>query len=214
MTAPRRRTGRRPGPTNTRNEILHAGRKLFAERGFDGTSMRAIAAEADVDAALIGHYFGGKEGLFEAVMELPVDPVALAAQLTKAPLDELPAHLVATFLQVWEGPDTGPAMVSVMRRAIGDPAQLESLRSFMAGAVLGPVMPRLAHYGAPEQVHARLSLVASLLLGTMVTRHVLHLDPLHQMTRDDLAALLLPTVTHYLVDELPFDPAHLEGNPA
>ena len=76
-----RRMGRRPGRPDTRAAILASAQKLFAGKGFDGVSVRAIAADAGVDPAMINHYFDGKEGLFQAAMDLPVRPAETMARM-------------------------------------------------------------------------------------------------------------------------------------
>ncbi|MFC6932138.1 helix-turn-helix domain-containing protein [Actinomadura yumaensis] len=77
--------GRRPGPTETREAILASARELFAEKGYDGASLRAIAREAGVDPALVHHFFGNKEGVFIAAMRFPVDPGRLLPVIMAAP---------------------------------------------------------------------------------------------------------------------------------
>ena len=66
--------GRRPGSTNTRDTILEVARRLFAERGYDGASVRRIAESAGVDPAMINHHFGSKEQLFLDALAVPIDP--------------------------------------------------------------------------------------------------------------------------------------------
>ena len=107
------RTGRRRGQPHTRQQILDAARELFAERGYAGTSMRAIGAAAGVDPALVHHYFGTKEELFRAVLDVPVDPEVLLRQIGGASGAETPARFVQTFLNVWDSAETGPQMVSL-----------------------------------------------------------------------------------------------------
>src|SRR3982751_1808342 len=74
------RTGRRPGNQDTREAILASARQAFAERGFDGASIRHIATGAGVDPALVHHYFGAKDQLFLAALQVPVDPGTLLPQ--------------------------------------------------------------------------------------------------------------------------------------
>ncbi len=97
-SAPR---GRRPGPTETREKILAEARDLFAEKGYDGASLRAIARAAGVDPALVHHFFGNKEGVFIEAMRFPVDPSVVLPRIMGAPRDRLGEALVRTFLDVW-----------------------------------------------------------------------------------------------------------------
>jgi len=195
--------GRRPGTSSARDDILGAARVLFAERGYDGASTRAIASAAAVDPALINHYFGGKEGLFQAVMELPVHVIELAAQvLSDATPADLADRMLDAFLLIWESPDTAPAMTSLLRRSLADPDRIASIRAFMTAVVLQPAAARL--HGIPAQeARLRLSLVATTLVGTMVVRRIVCLEPLASMPSEQLRAWLLPTVTRCLTGELP-----------
>ncbi|MDQ3789684.1 MAG: TetR/AcrR family transcriptional regulator, partial [Actinomycetota bacterium] len=98
-----RRRGRRPGGTDTREALLNAAREVFIEQGFDGATVRAIAGRAGVDAAMVNHWFGGKEGLFaEAVLKLPFNPQDIVEILVGAPADDIGQTIVRTFLTRWD----------------------------------------------------------------------------------------------------------------
>ncbi|HEX2131257.1 MAG TPA: helix-turn-helix domain-containing protein, partial [Actinophytocola sp.] len=100
--APRRR-GRRPGGTDTRAALLDAARAVFSEHGYDGATVRAIAARAEVDAAMVNHWFGSKEGLFaEAVLKLPFNPRDVVERLLDGEVDSLGERIVRTFITVWD----------------------------------------------------------------------------------------------------------------
>ena len=96
--------GRRPGGPDTRGQILAAARKSFADKGFGGTTIRAVAAEAGVDPALVHHYFGSKDDLFLAALEIPVDPRALVPAVFEAGVDGGGERLLRLFLSVWDDP--------------------------------------------------------------------------------------------------------------
>src|SRR5258706_15310717 len=98
------RTGRRPGNQDTREAILAAARRAFSERGFDGASIRAIATSAGVDPALVHHYFGSKDQLFVATMQLPIDPSQFLPKVFEGGIDGVGERLVRTFLQLWDSP--------------------------------------------------------------------------------------------------------------
>ncbi|MFD4431862.1 TetR family transcriptional regulator, partial [Nocardia sp. NPDC058497] len=117
-TARSGRTGRRPGNSDTRAAILDAARIRFADTGFDKTSIRAIAGDADVDPALVHHYFGTKQQLFAAVVEFPADPEATLNATDHAPLDELGPTIVRTVVGVWDSP-AGPGIVAMVRSMFG-----------------------------------------------------------------------------------------------
>ncbi|HEX2288832.1 MAG TPA: helix-turn-helix domain-containing protein, partial [Pseudonocardiaceae bacterium] len=99
-----RRSGRRPGNQDTRQSILDAARAMFAERGFDGASIRAIATEAKVDPALVHHYFGTKDKLFLESMNMPLNPAELVPKALSGPREEVGERLVRLVLSVWDSP--------------------------------------------------------------------------------------------------------------
>src|SRR5690348_11114784 len=110
--------GRRPGPSSTRQEILEAARLLFAQRGYQATTMRAIAAEAGVNAALLHHYYGSKEQLLVAAMNLPLNPPERIRELRDAgPREQLGERIVRFFVQTWRDPETGPPLQALLRAA-------------------------------------------------------------------------------------------------
>lgn len=196
--APSRRTGRRRGRPETRQEIVDAARELFAERGFTGTSIRAIGAAASVDPALVHHYFGTKEGLFRAVLQMPVDPEDLVRQIIGAGGAETPRRLVETFLGVWDSPETGPAMVGFLRRALADQHSTELLRDFFGATVLRTATSLLLGEVDSVDADSRVALVMSQMVGVVVLRKVLAVEPLASMSVERLAAELTPTISRYL----------------
>src|SRR5256886_17585982 len=112
------RTGRRPGNQDTREAIVEAARKAFAERGYDRASIRAIATSAGVDPALVHHYFGTKDELFLATVQAPMDPAVLLPQGLDGDVKELPERLLRTFLSVGDHPVTGPAAPAPVRSRV------------------------------------------------------------------------------------------------
>lgn len=197
------RTGRRPGESGTRTAILAAARDLFAHRGFAATSIRAVAAAAGVDAALVHHYFGTKNGLFRAVLELPIDPESVIGPILAVGADEAPGALVRAFLQVWDGPETGPAMVGFLRRTLAEPGTEDLMRDFLGATVLRHLADRLLTGLDPIEAAARVGLVLSQLLGIAIARRVLRIEPIAGMPAEDLAAALTPTIARYLRGEIP-----------
>src|SRR5256886_13037811 len=107
------RTGRRPGTGGTREKILAAARSRFGQEGYDGTTIRGIAAGAGVDPAMVPHYFGSKEGVFLAAVEFPVDPAVFIPRLLEPGLDGLGERLVSFFLETWDSP-AGRAFLGVV----------------------------------------------------------------------------------------------------
>src|SRR5438093_12163194 len=102
------RTGRAPGTGGTRGKILAAARSRFGQEGYDGTTIRGIAAGAGVAPALVPHYFGSKEGVFLAAVEFPVDPAEFVPRLLAPGIDGLGERLVTFFLENWDSPSGSP----------------------------------------------------------------------------------------------------------
>lgn len=197
-----RRTGRRPGNSGAKEEILATARTAFAEGGYDGTSVRQIASGAGVDPALVHHYFGTKDKLFLAVVQPPFDPARLMAQIHADGADGLPERLVRTFLGVWEGPVSGPAMQSLIRGGVAHRATGRLLREFFARQIVRHLGGVVGDRVAADELPLRASLVASQLFGLAVTRYVLEFEPLAGTPLDDVAAAVAPTVERYLFGDL------------
>ncbi|WBB67316.1 TetR family transcriptional regulator [Micromonospora sp. WMMD812] len=195
-----RRTGRRPGNPDTREAILGAARAAFAERGFDAASIRAIAAAAGVDPALVHHYFGSKDQLFLAAMRAPVDPRELLPTVLAGDRDGLGERLVRMFLGVWDSP-AGSAGVALLRSAVSNEWTARLLREFLTTQVLRRVLDHLDV--DPAELPLRGSLVASQLIGLAMMRHVIRLEPVASAAPETLVATVGPTVQRYLTGELP-----------
>lgn len=197
-----RRTGRRPGRHDTRADILAAARRLFAERGYDSTSVRQVATSAGVDSALVHHYFGTKQNLFRATIEAPIDPATLLPAILAGEPDELGQRILTAFLGVWEHPDTGPAMRATVRSAVASEESARLLREFFATQIVRRIISELDVGGPPEERALRASFVASQLFGIAVIRYVLRFEPLASLSSDTIAAVVGPAVQRYLVSDL------------
>lgn len=202
------RTGRRPGGGDTRGEILSSARTLFAERGYSGTSVRAVAAGAGVDAALVHHYFGTKEQLFRDSLQVPMDPAAMIETITAEGPEAVPLRLVQTFLGLWDAPDTGPAVAGFFRRVVAEPETAGAMREFIGESALHIAASNVLADVEPEEAHRRLSLALSQLLGLVIARRLIGLEPLASWPADELAVAVAPTVARYLHGDLtePVDP--------
>ncbi|MFU8872585.1 TetR family transcriptional regulator [Micromonospora sp. SL4-19] len=194
-----RRTGRRPGNPDTREAILAAARAAFAERGFDATSIRAIATAAAVDPALVHHYFGTKEELFRATVAIPVDPAELLPAVLAAGPDGAGERLVRTFLAVWDSP-TGVAAVALLRSAVSNEWTGRLLREFLVTQVLRRVLDRLDL--DPAERPLRGALVGTQMIGLAMMRYVLRLEPVASADPEALVAAVGPTVQRYLTGDL------------
>ncbi|MCF6744147.1 TetR/AcrR family transcriptional regulator [Blastococcus sp. KM273128] len=195
----RRPPGRRPGRPDTREAVLAAARAAFAERGFDGASIRAIATAAGVDPALVHHYFGSKDQLFLAAIEAPANPAEFLPEVLAGGRDELGANVVRMLLRVWDGP-ARPAGLALVRSAVSNEWTAKLLREFLVSQVLRRVVATLD--ATPEERTARGALVASQLIGVVMARYVLRVEPLATATPEELVAAVGPTVQRYLTGEV------------
>jgi AcrR family transcriptional regulator len=200
--APGRRSGRRPGNPDTRDAVLAAARAAFAERGFDGATIRGIASAAGVDPALVHHYFGNKDKLFLAAIEAPANPAELLPEVLAGGRDNLGENIVRLLLRVWDGP-MRPAALALVRSAVGNEWTARLLREFLVSQILRRVVGTLGLPTAERE--ARGSLAASQLIGLVMARYVLKVEPLASATPESLVAAIGPTVQRYLTGpvELP-----------
>ncbi len=199
-----RRSGRRGGDSGTREAILAAARARFGDLGYDRATIRGIAADAGVDAALVHHFYGSKERLFVAAMRLPVNPSdVLDRALAPGARDEgrgLGEHLVRTVLGVWDVAEMRASFLGLLRSATTSEQAAAMLREFATGAILGR-LAEVAQQAAPGEAgdaEYRAALVASQVLGLALTRYVLELHALKRASTDDLAAAIGPTLDRYL----------------
>ena len=192
--------GRRPGPSRTREAVLVAAREEFAARGFDAVTLRRVAARAGVDPAMVTHHFGSKGGLFRAVLDVRLDPGAEVAAVLPGPPDALAERLLTRLLVLWDAP-AGAATLAAVRTALQDEEGTRLLRELVTRQVLGPLADALT--GPAEERRWRVDLVASQVVGLLLTRHVLRLEPLASASHADLVAALGPTLQRYLTGPLP-----------
>ena len=197
-TAKSGRTGRRPGNADTRLAILDAARVRFAGTGFDKTSIRAIAADADVDPALVHHYFGNKQQLFATAVDFPVDPDTTLLAVDAAPLDELGQTIVRAVVTVWDSP-AGPGIVAMVRSIFAGGDQ-NLARSFLLQVVLERVRVRIAT--PADDGRARVSLAASQMVGVLTARKIIALEPLASMPIDAVVDAVGPVVQRYLTGDI------------
>lgn len=193
------RTGRRRGNVDTRADILAAARVQFAERGYDGASLRGIARAAGVDPALVHHYFAGKSGLFAEVMQLPVNPAEVLPVLLDVDVADLGATFLRFFLGLWEEPRSGPQMLAWIRSSLASEDGTARLREFVGGEVLRRIAGRLPDAG---QAELRAALAASQLIGLAIGRYLIRVPPLVVVSVDELVAQVGPTLQRYLTGPL------------
>lgn len=195
-------SGRRPGASTTRQELLDAAREVFADRGVDGATTREIAQRAGVDPAMIAHYFGSKGGLFEAVTALQVDPRQVIAPVLDADPDDAARQLLTALLRVWDAHSS--VLVALLRSATRNKVMATRMRTFILERAALPVVSRFSP--SPEEVDARAALLASQLAGILLTRYVLRWEPLASADVEWVIDRVGPTVQAYLTGPLPAVP--------
>jgi AcrR family transcriptional regulator len=197
--AERKRPGRPPGTSDTRERILISARELFARNGIDKTSIRAIAAEAGVDPALVHHYFGTKTQLFAAAIHIPIDPMQVIVPLRETPVEEIGYKLPSILLQLWDS-EHGSAFIAMLRSILaGDEVSL--IRSFLQEVITVEVGSRVDN--PPGSGPIRVQFVASQLVGVVMARYILELDPFKSLPVEQIAQTIVPNLQRYLTGDLP-----------
>ena len=189
------RTGRRPGPGGTREKILAAARAQFARKGYDGATIRGIAAAARVDPRLVLHYFESKEGIFRAALDFPFDPEKAIPELLKPGLDGLGVRLARFFLELWDSP-AGARAHALIRSVVASDDAAALMRDFATREILA----RVAQALELDHPRVRASLAASQLVGIAMLRYVVKVEPLASARADRLARWIGPTLQRYFTD--------------
>jgi len=188
------RRGRRRGASTTREAILAAARELFGDLGYDRATLRAIAARAGVDPALVAHYFGRKEGLFAAAMRLPVSPSEVLPAARSLPAGRVGEEVVRRFLSAWDDPTQRPVLVGLLRTGLTDEHGAALVRRLVLREALEPAARLL---DAPDGA-LRATLVGSQLVGLALLRYVTRVEPLASASVETVAARVGPTIERYL----------------
>jgi AcrR family transcriptional regulator len=191
------RTGRRPGESGTRQAILDAARGAFAEHGYDGATIRGIAAAAGVDPALVHHFYGSKEQLFAAAMDVPFTPSEALPVLLAGEPEGVGERILRFFLAVSDQDGGGP-FVALIRSASSNERAATMLREFISREVVG----RIAASLGVADAELRATLVGSQLTGLALVRYVLRVEPLASARSEDVIAAVGPTIQRYLTGAL------------
>ncbi|MBD0737493.1 TetR family transcriptional regulator [Streptomyces sp. CBMA29] len=192
------RPGRRPGRSGSREAILRAARLKFAEYGYERTTVRGIAREAKVDAALVHHFFRSKEGVFAAAVHEAVRPMELRPVLAGDPAT-LGERLLTTVLGLWESAERHDALLAVVRSAVSHETAAGILREFLGREVLGPLAQALAE---PQRA-LRSALLGSQLIGLVMARYIIRVEPLASASTPSLIAVYAPVIQNSLTGDLP-----------
>jgi AcrR family transcriptional regulator len=199
----RRRPGRPAGPSDTRERILTSARELFAQNGIDKTSIRAVAAAARVDPALVHHYYGTKQQLFAAAVHIPIDPMKVILPLREAPVEELGHKLPSLLLPLWDS-ELGSGFIATVRSLLSG-SEVSLLRSFFQEVIAVEVGSRVDN--PPGTGLIRVQFAASQLLGVVMARYILELDPFKSLPVEQIVETIGPNLQRYLTGDLPGMPA-------
>ena len=201
-----------PGPRDERGvlqaRILNAARQEFAIHGWAGTTIRAVARAADVDPALVYHYFGSKERLLDAATDPPAKWLQTVAQTWATPRDELGTRLVRTVLGAWADDEIGPVLRAVVLTAAHDERTREKLRMVVERSLIGG-----STMGTDETDRLwRSGLIASQLIGFALIRYIWKIEPVASMSEDDVVAAVAPNIQRYIDSDLLAKPASTGGS--
>ena len=200
MTKPQaKRPGRPPGTSDTRDRILANARELFARNGIDKTSIRSIAAASGVDSALVHHYFGTKQELFTAAINIPIDPMSILVPLRDTPVEELGRAIPAILLPLWDS-QMGTALIATIRSLLAG-SDVSLIRSFLQEIITAEIAPRIDN--PPGSGRLRVQFVASQLVGVVMARYIIGLEPFASLPPEQVAATIGPTLQRYLTGDLP-----------
>jgi len=193
-----RRSGRRPGASDTREAILSAAGRQFAEHGYDRASMRAIAAAAGVDQKLIAYFFGSKQGLFVATVGLPFNPAETVPAILAGERATLGRRIAALLTEVLEQPELHQRLTAVVRAAASDPATARMMREFLTHELFA----RAAEMLDVDDAILRLNLAGSQIVGLITARYIVGTEPLASVPPARLAELIAATLERYLTAPL------------
>lgn len=195
----RKRPGRPPGPSDTRERILASARELFARNGIDKTSIRAIATGAGVDPALVHHYYGTKTQLFAAAIHIPIDPMTVIGPLREVPVEQLGHTLPSILLPLWDS-EMGKGLIATLRSILAG-GEVSLLRTFLQDVIVAEVGSRVDNPRGSGRT--RVQFVASQLVGVVMARYILELEPFKSLPVDQVAETIGPNLQRYLTGELP-----------
>lgn len=195
----RKRPGRPPGTSDTRERILTNARELFARNGIDKTSIRAVAAAAGVDSALVHHYFGTKRQLFAAAIHIPIDPMTVLGPIRRTPVEEIGYTLPALLLPLWDS-ELGAGFIATLRSLLAG-SDVGLIRSFVQEVIAAEVGSRVDD--PPGTGMIRVQFVASQLVGVVMARYILELEPFKSLPVEQIAQTIAPNLQRYLTGDLP-----------
>ena len=184
-------SGLRPRRSDaTRTAILEAARRRFADDGFRKATIRAIAADARIDPSMVMRYYGSKEGLFAAAVDIDLGLPDLGA----ASPDTVGELLTRRCLTLWEQSPGNELLLTLLRSAVTDDLLIDRVQQVFASQVI----PAVLRFGDPAGATRRAGLIVTQLLGLALCRYILRLPPVVSMTPEQILADIAPTIQQYL----------------
>ena len=180
----------------TREAILAAARRRFTEEGYERTTIRMVAADAGFDPSMVMRYYGSKEGLFSAAVDVDLH----LPDLRDVPPSELGWVIARHFLKIWESAWGREILLILLRSAASSHAgATERAREIFTGQIV-PMVRTATGDAADAEVRA--GLLSTHLMGTVLCRYILQLPPVVAMDADILAAILAPVLQRILIGPL------------
>ena len=200
MTPAPKRRGRRPAKAgDTRESILAAARELFLAKGYDATSIRAVALKADVDPALVHHYFDDKADLFAESIRAPIRPDRIVKLAMEGPREQLGANLIRLVLAALENQAARDTLIGLIRTALGHDFAASLLRQFLVREVFHRIATELATGQSLDDGELRATLSASQIVGVVMVRYGVRADPLASASVEEVAARIGPVIQWHLI---------------
>src|SRR3974390_316143 len=196
------RRGRRPGNSNTREEILAAAKRLFAKEGYSGTTLRKIAANAKVDVGLVSHFFKSKDDLFFECIHIPIDVFDALGAAFEGPIHDLGERVVRAYLQFWENRETAEPMISLARSSFTHEESANILGDYSRSRLSSRFTVRIKGQSLLDAEIKREG-AFSTLFSVALARYVFRFGHLAELNTDKVVAVMAPIIQQTLVANLP-----------
>ena len=152
-----------------------------------------------MDSALVHHYFGTKQQLFAAAIQLPIDPMTILVPLRETPVEELGLRLPSVLLPLWDS-EVGAGLIATLRSLLFG-SEVNLARSFLQEVIVAEVAPRVDNPPGTGQI--RVQFVASQLMGVVMARYIVKIEPFASLPAEQVAATIAPNLQRYLTGDLP-----------
>lgn len=187
------------GEGDSRADILEAARDLFAAKGFKATTMRQVAEQAGVDAALIHHFFDSKVELFQAAINVHALAQSVANEIVPPSGGDAAEGIARLYLEQLF-PTQQRTLAAVLRTALGSPDEIPQIREMLHGTI-GTIVAVASQAIGGKDAALRAELIGSQMIGLLLMRHIIGVEPVASASVDDLVRLLVPALRTLLEGE-------------